>query len=194
MPLTNYLTRTNAQVSVPDIHACCCNLLALTLLATPRSAASQLDDLLAAVRATVERANSAAVWGEALRSGDPAALTLVWWGEPLTYFSGEVLAYRDRGLRLLSRLVDLEFLDTRLVDDNRAEVETRERWADQLCTDDGELRAARAAEVRDRYELTWRDGAWWVTGVDVELTGGTFDWQPASDPPDPPSPCAAVLR
>jgi hypothetical protein len=89
-------------------------------------------------------------------------------------------------------LVELEFLDVRLLDGGRAIAETRERWLDRLCTDDGELRGERRAEVRDRYELVWRAGAWWVSGVDVALADGSFDWTPALDPPDGPRPCAAV--
>jgi hypothetical protein len=157
-------------------------------------AAWAAKDPLAEVQAAVERANSAAVWGEALRLGDPAPLAAAWVGDPLTYFSGEVLAFRARELRLLSTLNHLEFLDVRLVGDDRALATTRERWFDRLCTADGELRAERTAEVEDRYELVWADGQWWVAGVDVVLTGGSFDWQPASDPPEGPSPCEAVLR
>src|SRR5438132_916159 len=81
------------------------------------------------VRAAVGRANSPAVWGEALRRGDPGPLATVWAGEPLAYFSGEVLAYRARGLRLQSSLVELEFLAVELLAEGDAVAETRERWA-----------------------------------------------------------------
>ncbi len=145
------------------------------------------------MRAAVERANSPAVWGEALRRGDPAPLEAGWEGEALGYFSAEVLTFRQRGLRLLSTLVELEFLEVELLGDGRAVAETGERWHDRVCTDSGELRGERRPEVRDRYELVWRDGDWRVSGVEVELTGDSFDWRPAADPPAGPSPCAAVL-
>ena len=166
--------------------------LALAVCAVvPLPAAAQ--DPLAEVQAAVELANSAEVWGAALRLGDPAPLAAAWTDDPLAYFTGEVLAYRARGLRLLSTLLDLEFLDVRLVADDRAVAETRERWLDRMCTDEGELRGERRAEVEDRYELVWRDGQWRVAGLDIALTAGSFDWQPAMDPPDGPSPCAAVV-
>src|SRR5258705_7493881 len=38
------------------------------------------------VRAAVEQANAPAVWGEALRRGDPAPLASVWADDPLAYF------------------------------------------------------------------------------------------------------------
>lgn len=147
----------------------------------------------AGVRAAVERANSDAVWGEALRRGDPASLTMAWEGDALAYFSGEVAMFRARGLRLVSAPLDLEVLAVELQGDGRALAETHERWGDRLCTAEGELRAQREAEVRDRYELSWHDDTWWVSGVDVDLVAGSFDWTPAEDPEDGPSPCAAVL-
>ncbi len=156
-----------------------------------RPARAQSD--VAEVQAAVERANSSAVWGEALRSGDPAPLATVWEGDPLTYFSGEVLAYRARDLRLLSAVVDLDFLSVDLLSDDRAVAETHEQWLDRLCTAAGELRGERHPEVQDRYELNWHDGTWWVSGVDVDLVGGSFDWDPAEDPESGPSPCAAVV-
>jgi hypothetical protein len=157
----------------------------------PPPAAAQAP--LAEVRAAVELANSAEVWGAALRLGDPTPLAAAWTDDPLAYFSGEVLAYRARGLRLLSTLLELEFLDVRLLADDRAVAETRERWLDRMCTDEGELRGERWAEVEDHYELVWHDGQWRVAGLDIALTAGSFDWQPAMDPPDGPSPCAAVV-
>ena len=168
-------------------------LLALLLARAPFPGAAAAQADVEGVRAAVERANSPEVWGEALRSGDPAPLAAVWEGEPLAYFSGEVLAYRARGLRLLSALAELEFLDVRLLDGGWAVAETRERWFDRLCTDDGELRGERRAVVRDRYELVWRSDAWWVIGVDVALADGSLDWTAALDPPDGPRPCAAVV-
>jgi hypothetical protein len=145
------------------------------------------------VRAAVERANSAAVWGEALRSGDPAPLATAWEGDALAYFSGEVLMFQARGLRLLSAPLDLDVLGVEVLGEGRALAETHERWRDRLCTAEGELRAEREAEVRDRYELSWHDDAWWVSGVDVDLVGGSFDWTPAEDPADGPSPCAVIV-
>ncbi len=166
-------------------------MLGLALVAWPRPATAQAD--AEAVRAAIERANSPAVWGEALRRGDPAPLAAAWTGDPLDYFSGEVRMYRARGLRLLSTPVALQVVDVEFPSDTRALAETEEEWHDRLCTDEGELRAERQASVRDHYELDWHDGAWWVSGVDVELVGGSFDWTPAADPMDGPSPCAAVL-
>jgi hypothetical protein len=167
-------------------------LAALVAGAAPRAFADPFDPW--AVRVTVERANSAAVWGEALRRGDPAPLATAWDGDPLAYFSGEVLMYRARGLRLLSAPLDLQVLAVEALPDGRATAETAERWLDYLCTAEGELRGVRQADVRDRYELTWRDDAWWVSGVDVELVGGSFDWTPAADPASGPSPCAAAAE
>ena len=164
---------------------------AVLLLLWPAPATAQSD--LAAVRAAVERANSPAVWGEALRRGDPEPLAAAWEGEPLAYFTGEVLAYRARGLRLLSTLVELEFLGVRVLDDGHALAETRERWLDRVCTEAGELRGERQAVVRDRYELVFGVNGWRVSGVEIHLDDGSFDFTPALDPPDDPSPCAAVL-
>jgi hypothetical protein len=101
--------------------------------------------------------------------------------------------FRGRGLRLLSTPVAFDLLAVDLPAPDQAVAESLEEWHDRLCTATGELRAERQARVRDRYELDWHDGAWWVSGVDVELVGGSFDWTPAEDPPDGPSPCAAVL-
>jgi hypothetical protein len=148
------------------------------VLATPVQA--QAPDA-AGVRAAVERANSPEVWGEALRRGDPAPLAAVWAGDPLAYFSGEVLAYRARGLRILSSLVDLEFLHVEVLPDGQAVAETREQWADRLCSLDGEPRGTRAAVLNDSYELIWRDEAWWVVGVDIAVEEGSLDWTPPSD-------------
>ena len=147
----------------------------------------------AAVRVAVEQANSAAVWGEALRSGDPATLATVWAGDALEYFSREVVMYRERGLRLLSTPLAFDVVAIELTAPGRAVAETREEWHDRLCTPVGELRGERHALTWDRYELYWRDNAWWVSGVDVELVAGSFDWTPAEDLDDGPSPCAAVL-
>jgi hypothetical protein len=166
--------------------------VALALLAAPAPAVAQAD--ADGVRAAVERANAPAVWGEALRSGDPAPLATVWAGDALEYFSGEVLMYRERGLRLLSAPVALQVIAVEMTPDSRAVAETWEEWHDRLCTAAGELRGERHAVVRDRYELEWYDDAWWVSGVEVELLAGSFDWAPAEDPADGPSPCAAVLR
>ncbi len=157
----------------------------------PPPAAAQ--EPVAEVRAAVELANSDQVWGAALRLGDPALLAAAWTDDPLAYFSGEVLGYRARGLRLLSTLLELQFLDVRLVADDRAIADTRERWLDRMCTDEGELRGERWAEVEDRYELVWRDDGWRVAGLDIALTAGSFDWQPAVDPPGGPSPCAVIV-
>jgi hypothetical protein len=101
--------------------------------------------------------------------------------------------FRARGLRLLSQPVDLQVIAVELLPADRALAATSEEWWDRLCTAAGELRGERHALVRDRYELDWRDGGWWVSGVDVDLVGGSFDWTPAEDPPEGPSPCAAVL-
>jgi hypothetical protein len=166
-------------------------LLTFALLGRSAPAIAQAD--AAGAAAAIERANSASVWGEALRLGDPAPLATVWAGDPLRYFSGEVLMYRGRGLRLLSTAVDLQVLAVNLLPEDRAAAETAEEWRDRLCTADGELRGERHALVRDRYELEWADGAWWVSGVDVDIVGGSFDWTPAEDPAEGPSPCAAVL-
>lgn len=185
--LTSYSTRTRHARRLSIAWS----LLALVLAGSPSPAAAQAD--AAGVRAAIERANSPAVWGEALRRGDPAPLAAVWTGDPLRYFSGEVLMYRARGLRLLSTPVDLQVIAVDLLPEDRAVAETAEEWRDRLCTVDGELRGERHALVRDRYELEWRDGAWWVSGVDVELVGGSFDWAPPEDPEDGPSPCATVL-
>jgi hypothetical protein len=151
------------------------------------------DDEIAAVRAAVVHANSETVWGDALRRGDAAPLVAAWEGEPLTYFSREIQQYRDRGLRLLSTLVELEFLEVTLDGEGRAVVSTRERWHDRTCTDEGELRAERWPEVLDRYELVQRADGWRVTGVDITSATGSLDWTPAADSLDGPSPCAAVL-
>jgi len=164
----------------------------LAVLAVPSLVAAQGD--ADGVRAAVERANSPAVWGKALRSGDPAPLSTVWAGDALAYFTGEVLMYADRGLRLLSTAVDFQVVAIELVSGDLALAESQEEWHDRLCTAAGELRGERYAGVRDRYELAWHDGAWWVTGVDVELVAGSFDWTPAEDPADGPSPCAGVLE
>ena len=158
-------------------------------LAAPASAQPDLD----AVRTAVKLANSPAVWSEALRRGDPSPLATVWEGEPLAYFSAEVVDYRTRGLRMLSTLEALEFLDVRLLAEGRATADTREAWSDLLCTDAGELRGVRRSESRDRYELVWHEDTWWVSGVEIALLAGSFDWTPAVDPPDAPSPCEAVL-
>ena len=70
------------------------------------------QDSDAAVRAAVEYANSPAVWGEALRRGDPAPLALAWEGDRLVLtlppqhaaLNGERLARRFEQLcRLLDR-------------------------------------------------------------------------------------------
>jgi hypothetical protein len=164
-------------------------LLVAPLMAAPVSAQPDLD----AVRAAVKLANSPAVWSEALRRGDPSPLANAWAGEPLAYFSAEVVDYRTRGLRMLSTLEALEFLDVRLLDERSATADTREAWFDLLCTDAGELRGVRRSETRDRYELVWQEGTWWVSGVEIALLDGSFDWTPAVDPPDAPSPCEAVL-
>jgi hypothetical protein len=165
--------------------------VALAALGAPSLVAAQGD--AEGVHAAVERANSPAVWGEALRSGNPAPLSTVWAGDALAYFTGEVLMYADRRLRLLSTAVDFQVLAIELLSGDRAVAESREQWHDRLCTAAGELRGERYAVVLDRYELAWHDGAWWVTGVDVELVAGSFDWTPAEDPGDGPSPCAAVV-
>jgi hypothetical protein len=165
--------------------------VALALIGAPSLSSAQAD--ADGVRAAVERANSSAVWGEALRTGDPAPLASVWSGDALDYFTEEVLMYRARGLRLLSVPVDLQVVAVELSPDGRAVAETREEWHDHLCTAEGELRGERHAVVRDDYELEWHDGAWWVTGVEVELVAGSFNWTPAQDPDDRPSPCGAVL-
>jgi hypothetical protein len=151
------------------------------------------DPETSAIRAAILLANSEAVWGEALRIGDPAPLAVAWEGEPLAYFSSEILQYRSRGLRLLSALVEIEFLEVSLEGAGRAVVTTRERWHDRTCTDAGQLRAERQPEVLDRYELTHRPDGWRVTGVDIVLASGSLDWTPTADSPDGPSPCAAVL-
>jgi len=165
--------------------------LAALLAGGPRAVLAQAD--ADGVRAAVERANSPAVWGEALRRADPAPLATIWAGDALDYFSGEVLMFRARGLRLLSTPVDLQVLGVELLPGDRAQAETTEEWHDYLCSAEGELRGERRARVRDRYELEWRDAAWWVSGVDVDLVGGSFSWTPAEDPAESASPCAAVL-
>jgi hypothetical protein len=164
--------------------------MALVGAPTPTTAQADADG----ARAAVERANSPAVWGEALRSGDPAPLATVWAGDALNYFTGEVVMYRERGLRLLSTVVAFEVIAVELTAPGRAIAETREAWHDRLCTQAGELRGERHAEARDRYELDWHDDGWWVSGVDVELLAGSFNWTPAQDPDNSPSPCAAVLE
>ena len=146
------------------------------------------------MRAAVEQANSPAVWGEALRRGDPAPLASVWADEPLAYFSGEIRGYRGRGLRLVSTLVALDFLDVELLPGDQAVADTRERWVDRICTAEGELRGTRAADLRDRYELAWRGDAWWVVGVDIAVEGGSLEWTPATDADLPDSGCAEVAR
>lgn len=166
-------------------------LTLIALLAAPLAVAAQPDE--AGVRAAVRYANSPAVWSEALRQGDPTPLAAVWVGDPLGYFSGEVLMYRSRGLRILSHLDALDFRDVQVFDDGRASARTYERWHDLLCTVEGEFRAERTAEAEELYELLWRDDAWWVSGVEVTLAAGSFDWTDAVDPPAEPSPCAAVL-
>jgi hypothetical protein len=146
------------------------------------------------VRAAVEQANSPAVWGEALRRGDPAPLASVWADDPLAYFSAEIQGYRGRGLRLVSTLVALDFLHVELLPGDQAVADTRERWVDRICTAEGELRGTRVADLRDRYELAWRGDAWWVVGVDITVEGGSLDWTPATDADLPDSGCADVAR
>ncbi|HWP29563.1 MAG TPA: hypothetical protein VNM50_08485 [Chloroflexota bacterium] len=141
-----------------------------------QSAAPQDDPT--AVRAAVERANAPEVWGEALRRGDPAPLAEVWTGDALAYFAGEVRAYAARGLRLLSTPVHFEILDVTIGEDGHARVATREEWHDVLCTADGRVEGRRQAVVRDVYALVWRDGRWWVEGVDIGLEAGSFAWEP----------------
>jgi hypothetical protein len=164
-------------------------LFVALLMAVPASTQPDFD----AVRAAVKLANSPAVWGEALRRGDPSPLATAWEGEPLAYFSAEVVNYRARGLRMLSTLEALDFLDVRLLDQRSATAETREAWFDLLCTESGEVRGVRRSETRDRYELVRHGDTWWVSGVEIALTAGSFDWTDAVDPPDAPSPCEAVL-
>ncbi|HZS03228.1 MAG TPA: hypothetical protein VFE37_31280 [Chloroflexota bacterium] len=144
----------------------------------------------AGVRAAVERANSPEVWGAALRRGDPAPLAAVWAGDPLDYFSREVRAYHARGLRILSSLVDLEFLHVDVLPDGQAVAETRERWTDRLCSLDGELRGTRAAVLNDSYELAWRGEAWWVVGVEIAVEEGSLDWTPPGESAEPDAACA----
>jgi len=146
------------------------------------------------VRAAVEQANSPAVWGEALRRGDPAPLASVWADDPLAYFSAEIRGYRERGLRLVSTLVALDFLHVELLPGDLAVADTRERWVDRICTAEGELRGTRAADLRDRYELAWRGDTWWVVGVDITVEGGSLEWTPATDADLPDSGCAAVAQ
>lgn len=164
-------------------------VLALWLAVPLASDAGGADE--AAVRAAVELANSPAVWGAALRSGDPAPLALAWTGDPLAYFSGEVLEYRARGLRLLSTLESLEFLAVRLLDAAHAEAHTRERWHDFLCSADGEPRGERRAYAEDQYTLTLGADGWRVSGVEITLLDGSFDWDPVAA--DGRQACAAVV-
>lgn len=145
----------------------------------------------AAVRAAVELANSPAVWGEALRRGDPAPLASAWTGDSLGYFSAEVEAYRARGLRLVSRLQALEWVAVTRLDADHAEALTRERWQDWICTADGEPRGWRAAYAADRYALTRQPAGWRVEHVEIALLDGSFDWTDAE--PDADSPCATVV-
>jgi hypothetical protein len=154
--------------------------------ATPRSER-------AAIEAAVRQANSDAVWGQALRSGDPAPLAAAWEGDPLHYFSQEVLEFRARGLRLVSTLLELEFLEVALEGSDRARATTRERWLDLTCTEAGELRAERRPEVRVEYRLIRRADGWRVDGVEITLEGGSFDWTPTEDAAEGTSPCAAVV-
>jgi hypothetical protein len=187
VPSTSCSTRSSGAAARPRALAA---LVALLAWATPVAAALGAPPDADGVRAAVERANSTAVWGEALRRGDPAPLATVWAGDPLVYFSGEVRAYHARGLRLLSTLVELEFLDVAVLPGGRAVAETRERWADRMCSSDGVLHATRAPVVRDRYELVWRSDAWWIVGVDIALEAGSLDWTPASEAPGDAGDCA----
>lgn len=144
------------------------------------------------VRATVERANAPDVWGEALRRGDPTPLSEVWTGEALAYFAGEVREYAARGLRLLSTPVRFEIVDVTISEDGRASVSTREEWHDVLCTADGRVEGRRWAVVHDVYVVVWRDGQWWVEGVDIALEAGSFAWEPPTAGRG--TDCAAVLE
>ena len=92
----------------------------------------------------------------------------------------------------MSTLVALDFLHVEVLPGDQAVADTRERWVDRICTAEGELRGTRAADLRDRYELDWRDDAWWVVGVDITLEGGSLDWTPATDDDLPDSGCATV--
>lgn len=141
------------------------------------------------MRAAVERANSPTVWTAALRQGDPTPLAAAWTGDALTYFSGEILAYRARGLRLVSELVWLEVLEVHLLDTAHARARTREQWRDWLCAVAGEPRGRRAPLVEDTYTLVRTAAGWRVSGVDITLLAGSFEWEPPA--PEEPHPCPA---